>query len=134
MGLVDELVAQMRALPCARQVVAPLTVGQHVDHQLTRLAAEEAFGKEALLYYEDYPYAQQPGKLAQVINPTDTRWVAEIVVFDAHALAAKCAAIAAFRSQVSTFFRDQADLESQVGGYVSAIGGERRWRRLPMVE
>jgi LmbE family N-acetylglucosaminyl deacetylase len=134
MALADELVAQMRALPCARQVLAPLAVGQHVDHQLTRLAAEAAFGKEALLYYEDYPYAQQPGKLAQVINSGDRCWVAKVVAFDARALAAKCAAVAAFRSQVSTFFRDQADLESQVGGYVSAIGGERRWRRLPMVE
>ncbi len=134
MGLVDELAAQMRRLPSAQQVIAPLAVGQHVDHQLTRRAAEQAFGNESLLYYEDYPYAQQPGKLAQVISPGDRGWLAEVVTFDARALSAKYAAVAAFRSQVSTFFRDQADLEAQVGGYVSAIGGERRWRRLLMVE
>ena len=55
-------------LPAARQLVAPLTVGQHVDHKLTQLAAEEAFGSGVLLYYEDYPYAQLPGKVAQVIE------------------------------------------------------------------
>jgi LmbE family N-acetylglucosaminyl deacetylase len=132
--LVEQLAAQMRVLPAARQVVAPLTVGQHVDHKLTRLAAEEAFGSGALLYYEDYPYVQRRGKLAQVIQPGDKNWVAELVSLDMRALKAKYAAIAAFRSQLSSFFRDQADLEAQVGGYANSIGGERRWRRLRVVE
>jgi LmbE family N-acetylglucosaminyl deacetylase len=139
MGLVDELAAQMRALPPARQVVIPLAVGMHVDHQLTRLAAESAFDPGTYLYYEDYPYSQQEGKLAQVIAPVCAqergfRWVAEVVALDERALAAKYAAVAAFRSQLSTFFRDQTDLENQIGGYASAIGGERRWRRAPMIK
>jgi LmbE family N-acetylglucosaminyl deacetylase len=139
MGLVDELAAQMRALPPARQRVIPLAVGRHVDHQLTRLAAESAFGPDANLYYEDYPYSQQEGKLAQALDPAckqgdDFVWVAEVVGLDERALAAKYAAVAAFRSQLSTFFRDQADLEDQIGGYASAIGGERRWRRSPMLK
>lgn len=134
MGLVNELAAQMRALPPARNVVAPLAVGQHVDHQLTRLAAEEAFGCESLLYYEDYPYAQEPGQVDQVIGKDSNQWIAEVVALDHQALRAKYAAVAAFRSQVSTFFRDQADLEAQVGGYAAAIGGERRWQRLPVVK
>ena len=132
--LVGTLAAQMRALPAARQVVAPLCVGNHVDHHLTRLAAEAAFGAEKLLYYEDYPYAQQTGKLAEVIDPSNSEWASEVVVLDAEALCAKYAAVAAFRSQLSTFFRDQADLEAQIGGYSAAVGGERRWRRVPMVE
>jgi LmbE family N-acetylglucosaminyl deacetylase len=144
MGLVDELAAQMRALPPARHVVAPLTVGQHVDHQLTRLAVEQAYDSGALLYYEDYPYAQQPGKLAQALEDGGARWVAEVVMLDERALQAKYDAVAAFRSQLSTFFGDRADLEAQIGGYAASIygdilirnnhGGERRWRRLPMVK
>jgi LmbE family N-acetylglucosaminyl deacetylase len=143
--IVEELAVQMQALPVARQVVAPLAVGHHVDHQLTRQAAELAFGLNSLLYYEDYPYAQQPGKLDQVIGTLrsdslggslsiNREWVPEIVMLDATALRAKFAAVAAFRSQVSTFFRDQADLETQVGGYAAMVGGERRWRRLPVVK
>jgi LmbE family N-acetylglucosaminyl deacetylase len=154
MALVDDLAAQMRALPAARQVVAPLCVGHHVDHMLTRLAAEQAYGSAALLYYEDYPYAQQPGKLAQVIEQGDIRWAAEVVFFDERALRAKFDAVVAFRSQLSTFFRDRADLEAQIGNYAAVVGGknvgknegdnrsennrinrgERRWQRLPMVE
>ena len=53
---------------------------------------------------------------------------------DERALHAKYEAVAAFRSQLSTFFRDRADLEAQVGGYLMSTGGERRWRRLPMVK
>lgn len=135
MGLVDELAAQMRALPPARQIVAPLVVGKHVDHQLTRLAAERAFGSEALLYYEDYPYAQLPGKLEEALaDAGSAQWVAEVVALHEDALRTKYAAVAAFRSQLSTFFRDQADLEAQVGGYAASVGGERRWRRLSMLE
>jgi LmbE family N-acetylglucosaminyl deacetylase len=142
MSLVAELAEQMRVLPPAHQVVAPLAIGKHVDHQLTRLAAEEAFGSTALLYYEDYPYAQRPGNLARVIDPGDARWVAQTVPLDERALAAKYDAVAAFRSQLSTFFRDRADLEAQIGGYAASVNGgnnhtkygERRWRRLPMVE
>ena len=134
MVLVEQLAAQMRVLPRAGVVVAPLTVGNHVDHQLTRLAAEAAFGREMLLYYEDYPYAQQPGKVAQLIAPDDGGWVAEVVTLDERDLRAKTAAVAAFRSQLSTFFRDQKDLEAQIGGYATLVGGERRWRRLHVVE
>jgi LmbE family N-acetylglucosaminyl deacetylase len=138
MGFVDTLAAQMRALPATGQavgqVVAPLTVGNHVDHALTRLAAEQAFGVEKLLYYEDYPYAQQPAKLAQVLEPDDGRWVAEVVALDDAALRAKYDAVAAFRSQLSTFFQDRADLEAQIGDFAARVGGERRWRCLPVIE
>ena len=43
---------QIVALPAHRQLYVPLTIGHHVDHQLTRLAAEQAFPKAMLCYYE----------------------------------------------------------------------------------
>jgi LmbE family N-acetylglucosaminyl deacetylase len=138
MALVARLAEQMRALPRAMQVLVPLTVGHHVDHQLVRLAAEEAFDPATLLYYEDYPYAQQPESVAQTLAQTDgrsdARWVERVVALDNSALAAKYEAIATFCSQLSTFFRDRADLEAQVGGYARSVGGERQWRRLPVIE
>jgi LmbE family N-acetylglucosaminyl deacetylase len=146
MALIDELAAQMRALPSASHILAPLTVGNHVDHQLTRLAAEQAFSRQTLFYYEDYPYAQQPGKLAQVIGGNQGQWAADVVLLDERALRAKYDAVFAFRSQLSTFFCDRADLEVQIGGYAAAVAreaagasshslsAERRWRALPVIE
>ncbi len=73
-ALVARLAAQMAQLPPARRIVVPLGVGNHVDHQLTRLAAEQAFGRTALEYYEDYPYAQQPGALARALDEEAAAW------------------------------------------------------------
>jgi len=127
-GLVEQLAQRMRALPPAAQIFAPLTLGHHVDHQLTRQAAEMAFG-DRLAYYEDYPYAQQPDALAQVIAPGAPDWQATSISLTEAALAVKIAAILAFRSQLSTFWHDQADLERQVRGYAATVGGERIWRK-----
>ena len=124
--LVARIAGLLRGLPAAAEVYAPLTVGHHVDHLLVRAAAEQVWGG-GLRYYEDYPYAQQPGKLDAVLG-ADGGWHATVIPLDAAALEAKCAAVSAFRSQLSTFFADRADLEAQVKGYAQNVGGERVWR------
>lgn len=48
--LVSDVVGLFRALPPAQQILAPLTVGNHVDHIFVRQAAEEVFGSR-LVYY-----------------------------------------------------------------------------------
>jgi len=120
---------QIVALPAHRQLYLPLTIGHHVDHQLTRLAAEQAFPKAMLCYYEDYPYAQKPGALATVIPAGDPTWQATTVPVTEAAIQAKIAAIAAFKSQFSTFFQDLADLERQIRTFTASVGGERLWRQ-----
>jgi hypothetical protein len=109
-------------------VFAPLAVGHHVDHLLTKQAAEACFGVNGLAYYEDYPYAQKPGALDTVIPQGAPGWQPQVIALSPEALQAKFKAILAYRSQLSTFFVDRADLERQVGGYAAAVGGERVWR------
>ena len=54
-GLVKALGAELaQALPGDAELVCPLAIGGHVDHRLTRLAAEST-GRR-LWYYVDYPY------------------------------------------------------------------------------
>lgn len=126
--LVAAIAQLLQALPATRQWCAPLTVGHHVDHLLVAEAARRAVG-DSLLFYEDYPYAQQPGKLTEVIGEPPTGWRATTIALSASDLDARIEAILAFRSQISTFFTDRADLERQVKGYVASVGGERLWRR-----
>jgi LmbE family N-acetylglucosaminyl deacetylase len=123
--LAARIAGLLAGLPAATQVYAPLTVGHHVDHLLVRAAAEQVWG-DALRYYEDYPYVQQPGKLDAVLGGA-ADWRAIVTPLDTDALDAKCAAISAFRSQLSTFFADRADLEAQVKGYAAQVGGERTY-------
>lgn len=104
--LADELRGVLAALGATR-VFAPLGIGGHVDHQLTRQAAE-GLGV-ALTYFEDYPYAARTsdadewGGLARGLTP---KWV-DIAEAD---LEAHARAIAAYRSQRSTFWADEAEL------------------------
>ncbi|MEM7114048.1 MAG: PIG-L family deacetylase [Chloroflexota bacterium] len=127
-NLINSIAEKLRALPAAEQVFAPLTVGNHVDHQLVRTAAELAFGSE-LHYYEDYPYAQNEGALESVLPANRVGWLSEVVVLEETAVLAKFNAISAFVSQVSTFFSDRADLEYQVRNYINQVGGERIWQQ-----
>ncbi len=128
MELLDTLVSRMQTLPAHRRIAVPLTVGNHVDHQLVRLAAERCFGTAALDYYEDYPYAQDDGAVAATIA-AGGRLASGGHASCAAALETKIAAIRAYHSQLSTFFADDADLRG-VTRFAETVGGERLWRRL----
>lgn len=132
--LVATLSEQMATLPAHKQLYVPLTIGHHVDHQLTRIAAERVFRVPSLAYYEDYPYAQQPDALAKTLPPDSPIWQAKVIALDEAAIRAKIAAIAAFKSQFSTFFTDHADLERQIRTFTATVGGERVWRQTKEIE
>lgn len=108
--LVQELAETLRARLAGigeARVYAPLGIGRHVDHQLTRRAAERL--DVSLRYFEDYPYASwisdadEWGGLARGLRP---EWVA----VSESGLDAHSRAIAAYRSQLSTFWLDEAAL------------------------
>lgn len=126
--LIGQLAQQFDALPAHREVVAPLTIGHHVDHQLVRLAAEQCFGKR-LSYYDDYPYVRWEAPTQRALPVDAAGWQAQVVPVSAAGVRARITAVAAFASQVGSFFRDQADLEAQLTAQVQSIGGERLWRR-----
>jgi LmbE family N-acetylglucosaminyl deacetylase len=126
--LVNAIAQLLAALPAHTHCYAPLTVGHHVDHLLVTAAARLAFG-DKLICYEDYPYAQQPGKLSAVLGEPPAGWQPSVTALSDAELNVKIEAILAFRSQLSTFFTDRADLERQVKGYAALVGGERVWRK-----
>jgi LmbE family N-acetylglucosaminyl deacetylase len=127
-ALVEELAAKLAALPPAGRVIAPLAAGNHVDHQITRLAAEACFGGR-LWYYEDYPYVRRAEMLTAVIPPDDPYWQATTIPLRPEDVAAKIEAIAAYASQLSTFFTDHDELVREIQEYTALAGGERLWRR-----
>lgn len=126
--LITTIAAQLRQLPTADHIICPLTVGNHVDHQLTRLAAETAF-TIPLSYYEDYPYAHRHG----LGNTVATGWQGKIVPISAVALQKKLAAIALYKSQVDHLFANSADMLAQVTAYTQQINGEKIWRKVQIL-
>ena len=122
---VARLVELFNQLPPADEIVAPLTVGQHLDHRLVRQAAERAFGAARLTYYEDYPYAAVSGALEAVLTP---EMQSTQILLPETAVTAKIEAIWAYASQRSSFFDDWQDAQDKIRAYAAQVGGERYWR------
>ncbi|HYF61902.1 MAG TPA: peptidoglycan bridge formation glycyltransferase FemA/FemB family protein [Herpetosiphonaceae bacterium] len=110
---------------------APLALGNHVDHQIAHQAAAAALPPDALLWYEDLPYAaRQDAVEEQLRRLPDAR---PLVLDIAATLPAKLASIADYASQMVELFGDHAAMEAEIGGYARRIapdGGERLWQPL----
>ena len=133
-GLVAELATRLAALLQRHKgatIYVPLGVGHHVDHQIVRQAAE-ASGR-ALIYYEDFPYAKDPQAMKQVSMPGQARGHLEPI--SEQALEAKLAAIACYRSQISTFWDGAAHMASSIRAFAQQTGSgrlaERYWQSEP---
>lgn len=126
--LVAALGERLRDLPQHGRLLAPLTVGNHVDHQIVRRAVE-TLPPDRIAYYEDYPYAAVPGALEKVLDAGALAWRPEVIPLSEEALQAKIKAIAAYESQVGTFFQNSSDLEKMIRSFNAVAGGERIWRR-----
>jgi LmbE family N-acetylglucosaminyl deacetylase len=128
----ETLRARLQHLPGLRWYV-PLSLGHHVDHQLARRAAELAFPVWA--YYEDYPYADREANLSPHSKVTGEETLGlrpEVWPLSAADLRAKCRAVAAYTSQLSTFWESPAAMEASLASYASHLGAgqwaERLWR------
>lgn len=110
----------VRALPSAHHVLAPLALGDHVDHQLLRMAVQRSsFGPVS--FYEDYPYCTA----VQVRSPPRTR--AKVHAVTTQALEHKLRAIQAYESQVEPVFSGHENIRRRMTAYLDATGGERLW-------
>ena len=109
------------------QVVAPLAAGHHVDHQIVRAAAERL--DHMLIYFEDYPYAEDEAQLAQARDGDE--WSSGTVPLSEADLAAKIEAFLQHRSQLSTFYSGEAEAAQRIRAYALHAGGgqaaERYW-------
>ncbi|HZY45529.1 MAG TPA: hypothetical protein VFF70_12355 [Anaerolineae bacterium] len=57
-----------------------------------------------------------------------------MIALSAEALHAKAESIAQYRSQLSTFFKDEAEIDTRLKAYAQEVGGgklvERYWRKV----
>ncbi len=112
------------------QLFVPLTAGHHVDHQIVRAAAERL--NVALMYYEDYPYAEDTAKRASVWGTDE--WQSESIAISEASLRAKIEAFLCHRSQISTFYSSDDEVARRIRAYAESIGHgqpvERYWRKV----
>ena len=134
-ALVEWLARRIRAIAgryASPEVYAPLGVGNHVDHQLVRRAAETAGVVAA--YFEDSPYvARFPGGYEA---GTASGWGGLAVKCAPHRaylrkadMEAKATAIMAYQSQFSSFWESPAEMREFVRGLALEAGGGRTAER-----
>jgi LmbE family N-acetylglucosaminyl deacetylase len=125
-GLVARLAADLQALiPADANIVCPLTLGGHVDHRLTRAAAEKI--DRPLWYYADYPYVLNHASHLETLRQSGWR-SSDFRVSEA-GLEAWIASVAAYTSQVSTFWPDAVSMRAALHDFwQSSVGGVRLWR------
>jgi hypothetical protein len=95
-----------------------------VDHQLTRRSAENC--GLPLWYYADYPYAEEDAELADRL--AGQGWLVRVFEITGQGFEAWYEAMAAYQSQVSTFWEDLRDLRRSLEHYTAQMNGVRLWQ------
>jgi LmbE family N-acetylglucosaminyl deacetylase len=123
--LVEKICQELLSLaPTNTHLVCPLALGGHVDHRLTRQAAEKL--ALPLWYYADYPYVLQAhGPLAGEGNVA--HWQEYRFSISEAGQQAWGRAIAAYASQISTFWVDLSAMKAALEEYSRSVGGLLLW-------
>jgi LmbE family N-acetylglucosaminyl deacetylase len=129
MGLAEQLSqALMELLPRDTELVCPLALGNHVDHQLTRTAVEN-LGRQTW-YYADYPYVTD--HLEQIEALERSGWRSQLFPVSEEGMEAWKEAVAAHRSQISSFWSGLEAMEKELDDFREFFGGVALWQRIPM--
>ncbi len=121
-SLMEEL---EQSVDASAELVSPLGLGNHVDHQLTRRAVED-LGRP-LWYYADFPYVLRNNTFWEQLEGEG--WISRLFPITKGGLAAWVDAISAHASQVSTFWADDPAMRHEVADYLLSNGGIRLWRK-----
>jgi hypothetical protein len=118
-------------------VYAPLAAGNHVDHQLLRIQAQQwQQAGISVWFYEDYPYIRNPQAVQQALNAFPAALQKQLqpvdVLFDEAAMHIKVKAMRAYITQISSFWEDESAIADEVRQTFRAGASryyrERFWR------
>jgi LmbE family N-acetylglucosaminyl deacetylase len=124
-GLLAELSTTLeREIPADARLISPIALGNHVDHQFTRMAVERL--ERDLWYYADYPYVLNcEEELAEMRRHG---WMSVQLSVSEQGMDAWQRAVAAHASQLSTFWADIPQMETALREYRGRMGGTFLWR------
>jgi LmbE family N-acetylglucosaminyl deacetylase len=115
--LIGQLAEQMQSkIPPGANIVCPLTLGDHVDHRLTRAAAERL--GTPLWFYADYPYLLEADNLKALEKRQSM-----ITSISPQGLLAWQEAVATHGSQISTFWENLDEMRAAIKAYSQKMGG-----------
>jgi len=117
---IDEAAGALeRAVPQESEVYLPLGIGGHVDHLLTRHAAERLIRPR--WYYREVPYALRPAAVGTQAAPEGAT-EASVALAEAE-IEIWAAAAGEYHSQLPTFWPDYESLEADLRSFHDRFGG-----------
>jgi len=127
-NLINTLTKELKdQLPANARIVAPLGIGNHVDHDLTRKAASRL--GIPLYYYADYPYARETeGKEILNFMAGSTEWGEETFPISEKGSQGWQEASGSYQSQNPIFWETEEALKEEIKAYSSTMGGVRLWK------
>ena len=118
--LIEKLSEEIASrLPVRASLVSPLALGGHVDHRLTRAAAEHLGWH--LWFYPDYPYVVKSEREIDWLRQDG--WDSVVYSISPAGLAAWQESIAAHASQISTFWPDLDAMRAAIKAYKEQYDG-----------
>jgi LmbE family N-acetylglucosaminyl deacetylase len=113
-----------RELPQDGLIVSPMALGGHVDHRLTRAAAERVGCP--LWFYADYPYVLKDSTWLE--SPGIGSGQPHLFTISQAGLEAWVSAVGAHRSQISTFWPDLDSMQAAIQTYSLSTSGVILWK------
>ena len=95
------------------EVFAPAAIGNHVDHRLVRAVADQwsnSANELRFFHYADYPYAA-----SKAVAP------GRMIALSDSARQAKIEALRQYRSQLSTFWKDESAMAEEVSRWAERV-------------
>ena len=126
--IITALTADLKdQLPANAQIVVPLSIGNHVDHEFTRKAASRL--EIPLYYYADYPYARESeGKDILDFMKNSTNWEVETYSVSEKGIRKWQQAALAYQSQVTIFWENEGVLMREIKEFSSTMRGVGLWK------
>jgi LmbE family N-acetylglucosaminyl deacetylase len=121
-ALAEEL---RRRLPQDAVLVCPLSIGNHVDHQLVRRAASMV-GWQSAWYYADYPYARRAA--AELAALEEAGWQSRVFPISEAGMEAWASGVSAYASQISSFWPDLEAMRADLEAFARVYGGVALWK------
>ncbi|MCJ7693997.1 MAG: PIG-L family deacetylase [Anaerolineaceae bacterium] len=115
-------------IPEDAQIITPIGLGGHIDHRLT-CQAVSASGLDGS-FYADYPYVTYDFKNNPQLESTQWSRVPQVISEDG--LKAWQKAVLAYTSQLSTFWKNKAEVQLAINNFYGG-GGGRLWKNNPIV-
>lgn len=112
-------------LPSKADIICPLGMGSHIDHRVTRLAAEQL--ARPLWFYADYPYAAKDPSSVNAFLPDNAE--PEVQEISAAGVDAWLKAISCYPSQISSFWASLDEMDKAVREYASLPIGRTLWHK-----